>query len=138
MAKHVGDRLHVRPTAEGQRREHFSSRSFAPLGKVCAFANPLADHEFAAYVKVGQSTPSTPLYEREFGGLKSQLSERNPLPDFLKRARIGGESFRDVTQQNWPSISCSSEARFINEARSCVPTFWTSCSRSSRIPARRC
>jgi hypothetical protein len=39
------------------------------------------------------------------------------LPDCLKRARIGGESFRDVTQENWLSISCSSDARFINEAQ---------------------
>ena len=66
---------------------------------------------------MGQNTPSTPLYEREFEGLKRQLSERNPLPEFLKRARIGGESFRDVTQENWPSISCSPGARFVNEAQ---------------------
>jgi hypothetical protein len=39
------------------------------------------------------------------------------LPGFLKHARIGGESFRDVTQENWPSISCSSDARFVNEAQ---------------------
>ncbi len=81
------------------------------------FANPLPDREFTAYVKVGQNTPSTPLYEREFEGLKRQLSEDNPLPDFLERARIGGESFRDVSQRNWPTISCSSEARFINESQ---------------------
>ena len=57
------------------------------------------------------------MYEQDFDGLKCQLSERNPLPEFLKRARIGGESFRDVTQENWPSISCSPEARFVNEAQ---------------------
>jgi len=102
---------------EEEPARHFSSRSFAPLGKVHTFANPLPDYKFADYFKVGQNTPSTPLYEREFEGLKRQLSERNPLPDFLESARIGDESFRDVTQQNWPSISCSAKARFINEAQ---------------------
>jgi hypothetical protein len=102
---------------EDEPSRYFASRSFAPLGKVHTFANPLPYHEFTAYIKVVQNTPSTPLYEREFEGLKRQLSERNPLPEFLKHARIGGESFRDVIQENWPSISCSSEARFINEAQ---------------------
>jgi hypothetical protein len=102
---------------EEEPARYFSSRSFAPLGKVHTFANLLPDYEFADYLKVGQNTPSTPLYEREFEGIKRQLSAHNSLPDFLKRARIGGVSFRDVTQQNWPSISCSTEARFINEAQ---------------------
>jgi hypothetical protein len=102
---------------EEEPARHFSSRSFALLGKVHTFANLLPDREFTAYIKVGQNTPSTPLYEREFEGLKRQLSERNTLPGFVKRARIGAESFRDVTQENWPSISCSSDARFINEAQ---------------------
>ena len=66
---------------EEEPARYFSSRSFAPLGKVHTFANPLPDHEFADYLKVGQNTPSTPLYEREFEGLKRQLSERNPLPE---------------------------------------------------------
>ncbi len=102
---------------EEEPARHFSSRSFAPLGEVRTFADPLPDHKFVDYLKVGQNTPSTPLYEREFEGIKRQLSEHNLLPDFLERSRIGGTGFRDVTRRNWPSISCSAGARFINEAQ---------------------
>jgi len=58
---------------EEEPARHFSSRSFAPLGKVHTFANPLPDYKFADYLKVGQNTPSTPLYELAFEALKLTL-----------------------------------------------------------------
>jgi hypothetical protein len=38
---------------EDEPSRYFASRSFAPLGKVHTFANPLPYHEFTAYIKVG-------------------------------------------------------------------------------------
>ncbi len=84
---------------------HFSSRSFAPLGRVRVFERPLPSDEFVGLVKIGQGTPNTPLYEEQFNGIKRLLSKHNDLPDFLRGARIAEEGFRDVTAENWPSIA---------------------------------
>lgn len=96
---------------------HFSTKFFAPLGQVHLFEHPLPAEDFAEYVKIGQSTQNTPLYDTQFEGIKARLAERNDLPDYLRRARIGGHSLRDATPENWPENSCSSEARFVNEAQ---------------------
>lgn len=104
------------PGYEGQEVErHFAGRSFAPLGRVHIFEDPLPADQFVEYAKIGQGTANTALYERQFEGIKRQLRERNALPAFLSNARIGGTTFRDVNKDNWPDVSCSANARFINE-----------------------
>lgn len=100
---------------EQEYESHFSGRSFAPLGRVHIFDQPLPAAEFTEFVKIGQGTPNTPLYERPFEGIKRKLAVQNRLPEFLANARIGGETFRNVDKDNWPSISCSPGARFVNE-----------------------
>lgn len=52
---------------------HFSNRHFAPIGRVHEFGEPLQADRFAEFVKIGQATPNTPLYEPQFEGLKGQL-----------------------------------------------------------------
>lgn len=94
---------------------HYSSRSFAPLGRVHLFEHPLSADDLKQFVKIGQGTANTPLYERQFEGIKRKLAACNTLPDFLENARIGGETFRDVNRDNWPGISCSASARYVNE-----------------------
>ncbi|CAN5894360.1 hypothetical protein BH18ACT11_BH18ACT11_14130 [soil metagenome] len=104
------------PGYEGQEVErHFAGRSFAPLGRVQVFDNPLPADQFVEFVKIGQGTANTPLYERQFEGIKRQLSEHNALPTLLGDVRIGGTSFREVDKDSWPAISCSPSTRFINE-----------------------
>ena len=96
---------------------HFATKFFAPLGQVHLFEHPLLAEDLAEYVRIGQGTQNTPLYDTQFEGIKERLAERNDLPDYLRGARIGGHSFRDATPENWPEISCSSGARFVNEAQ---------------------
>jgi len=95
---------------------HFKGRIFAPLGKVHIFNQPLSAKRFSEFVKIGQNT-ITPLYNREFEGIRQLLAEENRLPEFLREARFGTLSFRDVNQENWSSISCSPTTRFIDEAQ---------------------
>lgn len=95
---------------------HFDSRCFAPLGQVHIFDYPLSSDRFADFVKIGQNT-TTPLYKRQFEGIKQLLSEQNTLPEYLQNSRFGDTSFRNVDQDNWPLISCGKNTRFIHEAQ---------------------
>ena len=108
----------VAGAAEYDRSElfHFDSRSFAPLRKIHMFGHPLPAERFADYVRIGQSA-TTNIDADEFNGIRSQLEEQNRLPGYLKEARFGELSFRDVSPKTWRKISCAPNARFIHEAQ---------------------
>jgi hypothetical protein len=95
---------------------HFESRFFAPLARFHVFEHPLRSEIFSKYIKISQNT-ITPLYGQEFDGVKALLSEHNNLPCFLRVAGSGVLSFRTVNRENWPTISCNSDTRFICEAQ---------------------
>lgn len=96
--------------------EHFDSRFFAPLGDVHVFARPLSSDDFKDFVKISQNT-LTPLYAKQFDGIKRLLARGNELPAFL-RGTAGGElSFRNVGRETWTELSCRPDARFIHEAQ---------------------
>ena len=95
---------------------HFGSRFFAPLEQIHIFKHPLRAEHFAEYVKIGQSA-TTPLWGSQFEGIRTLLAEHNRLPDFLKQARFGEKSLRDVNKDTWREISCSLTARFIHEGQ---------------------
>lgn len=94
----------------------FKSNVFAPLRKIHLFDPPLHADEFAEVLRIGQGA-ITPLHGEQFNEIRRLLSHRTEVPDFLRNARIGGLTFRDVDKNNWPSISCSEDARFIDEAQ---------------------
>lgn len=98
------------------QNKHFISPHFAPLKEVFVFDEPLPQSTFADHIKIGRST-ITPLYKREFGGIKKILSAGNTLPDFLRNAVADNNAFRNVNAKNWLSISCSPTAKFIHEAQ---------------------
>lgn len=95
---------------------HFRGRLFAPIRNVRIFDVPLPAEEFAGFLRVGQGA-ITPLHGEQFNETRKRLGKRNDLPRFLAAARIGGPSFRDVDQENWPTISCSSDVGFLDEAQ---------------------
>lgn len=96
--------------------KHFISPHFAPLREVHTFDEPLPQDAFADYIKIGRSTV-TPLYKREFNGIRKLLSVGNALPDFLRDAVAGGDGFKDVNAKNWASISRAPDTKFIHEAQ---------------------
>ena len=100
----------------GVQNKHFVSRLYAPAEEVHVFDEPLPQERFADYVKMGRST-ITPLYKKDFGGIKKLLAERNDLPSHLEKAALGDAVFRNVNARNWRSISCSPNAKFIHEAQ---------------------
>ena len=95
---------------------HFDSRTFAPINQVHIFENPVSSDNFANLIKIGQNT-LTPIYRREFDSLKLLLSQQNNLPNFLKNAIFGEMTFHKVNAENWHTISCKSETRFISESQ---------------------
>lgn len=101
---------------ESKEAPHFKSRIFAPIGNVHIFDPPLNADKFAVFLKIGQGA-ITPLHGEQFDKVKDLLLRHTKAPDFLRTARIGGPSFRDVNKDNWPLISCREDARFIDEAQ---------------------
>jgi len=99
-----------------QQNKHFVSRLFAPLDKVHIFEKPVKQEIFSDYLRIGLST-ITPLYKKEFDGLKNLLAKNNDLPSFLITSELGDKLFRNINHKNWRSISCSSNAKFIHEGQ---------------------
>lgn len=99
-----------------KREKHFVSRLFAPLKEVYIFKQSLQEEVFNDYVKIGLST-ITPLYKREFNGIKKLLSKQNDAPTFLQNALLGDRTFKNVNINNWHSITCQSNAKFIHESQ---------------------
>ena len=95
---------------------HFRGRLFAPIRNIRIFDVPLSAEEFARFLSIGQGT-ITPLHGEQFNEMRKLLGERNDLPHFLADARIGGPSFKDVNQDNWPTISCDEDVGFLDEAQ---------------------
>ena len=105
---------------EGHKK-HFVRPHFARLDDVCVFDSPLAQSRFADHVKIGRTT-ITPLFKREFAGIKKLLAGENRIPDYFQNAACGGDAFEGVTARNWGNISCSANAKFTHEAQ--LRTYW--------------
>lgn len=99
-----------------KQNKHFVSRLFAPLNEVYIFEKPLHQELFADYVKIGLNT-ITPLYKKDFSGIKRLLATQNDLPSFLKDAVLGDKVFKNINDKNWRSISCLPTTKFIHEAQ---------------------
>jgi len=93
---------------------HFKSRFSVPLSRVHVFERPLTYAELADSVRIGQGA-TTRLQGTQFESIKRLLVSGNHLPDFLKDA-VGAETeCPSVDQENWPSISCNENIRFVDE-----------------------
>jgi hypothetical protein len=95
---------------------HFKGRLFAPIKNTSIFDAPLPTEEFADLLRMGQGA-ITPLHGEQFNKMRERLGKRNELPGFLTTASIGGPSFKDVTQDNWATISCVEDVGFLDEAQ---------------------
>lgn len=95
-------------------RTHFARRTFAPLGQVHIFENPLPLERITEVMRIGQNT-TIPLFEPQFQAIRAALAQQNELPPFLAKARSGDRTFRYVNQENWPLISSQPHTRFIYE-----------------------
>lgn len=99
-----------------KQNKHFASRLFAPLKEVFIFEKPLHQELFAHYLKIGRSTV-TPLFKKEFNGIRKLLTQENQLPEFLRNAVLGDQVFRNINLNNWRSISCSHDTKFVHESQ---------------------
>lgn len=99
-----------------KQEQHFISSLFAPLQTVHIFDQPLSQEIFADCVKIGLST-ITPLYKKEFNGIKKLLSKQNQIPNFLQNAALGDNTFKNINANNWRLISCLTNTEFIHEAQ---------------------
>lgn len=102
---------------QGHADRHWRSNIYAPIDRVHIFERPLPETTFRQYVALSPGGALTPLYGNAFTGLKRLLAAGNELPEFLRKARPGGVSFRDVDATNWIDVVCSPRARFIDESQ---------------------
>ena len=86
-------------------------------GPTVRFRPPAPRSGVPAHVTISPGGALTPLHGQSFERVKELLAEKNRLPDYLVNARPGGVSFRNVNATNWIAISCSPEARFIDESQ---------------------
>ncbi|MDO8140840.1 MAG: tetratricopeptide repeat protein [Candidatus Brocadiales bacterium] len=98
-----------------ETKQHYKSRIFAPLKGYYIFNTPVKSGVFTKFLKISRQGTITILGEKEFEGIKQLLSECNKLPEFLQNAKFGGLGFRDVNKDNWISIACNKNAKFIHE-----------------------
>jgi hypothetical protein len=103
-----------RPERIMDELKHFKGTIYAPIATVHVFNRPLASDEFSDIVAIGQNT-TTAVYGHQLGGLQECLAKYNVLPEPLASARPSGLGFRDVTAENWDSIACRADTRFIDE-----------------------
>lgn len=99
-----------------KQEKHFVSRLFAPLEKVHIFKTPLSQELFADCVRIGLST-ITPLFKKEFNGIRKLLSKENGMPSLLQNVSLGDKTFRNINVSNWRSISCRPNTKFIHEGQ---------------------
>jgi hypothetical protein len=100
----------------GKQEKHFVSRLFAPLKEVRIFEEPLPQEMFADCVKIGLST-TTPLFKKEFNGIRKLLSKGNEMPSLIQNVSLGDKVFRNINVSNWRSISCRPNTKFIHEGQ---------------------
>jgi hypothetical protein len=96
---------------------HFKSTMYAPLKRVHIFEAPVSAEQFQQFVRINRQGTITLLGRNEFNGLKHLLSQRNPLPLFLEAAQFGEQHFRAINKDNWFTIACAPQTRFIHEAQ---------------------
>ncbi len=100
----------------GFQDQHFKDRTFAPIESVHIFENPIDIEIFSNFIKISPGGTNTPISrDKDFQQLKEVLSENNVLPDYLKTAKIGNNTFRNVNKDNWREISCSINSSFLYE-----------------------
>lgn len=102
---------------EGDADRHWRNNIYAPISDVHIFEQPLPESVFGRHIKISPGGTFTPLHGDSFLGLKEHLASENDLPAYLLNALPGGISFRDVDRTNWIDVSCSPEARFIDESQ---------------------
>jgi hypothetical protein len=97
--------------------QHFRSTIFAPLGAVHVFDAPLPSTEFKQAVTLSTGGTLTPVHGAALTELKGMLAARNRLPAFFQHAVPGGVGFRDITRENWPTISTRPDQVFLDESQ---------------------
>lgn len=103
-----------RPIRTFDENKHFYGTVYAPLLNVYIFKNPLSVREFSDILRIGQNT-TTPIYGYVFEKLKTKLEANNTIPPSLSNAKPGRLGFREVKDDNWESVSCNNDTRFIDE-----------------------
>jgi hypothetical protein len=113
-AEVAGPSEHLGP---GDAHSHFKSTIFAPLKRIHVFEAPLRAEQFKQFVRINRQGTITLLGREEFSGLKHLLSQQNTLPPSLQTAEFGEEHFRTIDKNNWLTIACAPETRFIHEGQ---------------------
>jgi hypothetical protein len=103
------------PNEEGS--QHFRSTIYAPLGAVHVFDEPLPSTEFTRAVTLSTGGTLTPVHGSALTQLKALLATHNQLPVFLRDAVPGAIGFRNVTRENWPTISTRPDRVFLDESQ---------------------
>jgi hypothetical protein len=96
---------------------HFRGLIFAPIDTPIRFESPVFDSQFGGYLALSTGGTTTPLYSDAFDGLIRDISESNEVPEWLRRAKLGDRSFRDVTAKNWTTFARDTSLRFVVESQ---------------------
>lgn len=89
---------------------------YAPLNGLTVFARPLPLKSFEHLARITQTT-ITPLFRDGFSCIVESLSRENELPAYLSAARIGEESLREISAQNWRRINAECVVAFVTESQ---------------------
>lgn len=96
--------------------QHFKGRTFAPVKDVNLFKEPIDYSDFSKHVMISRGGTNTPLSrDSDFQAIKKLISLKNELPNYLKKAVIGDDVFKNINKDNWKDISCLKNISFINE-----------------------
>lgn len=95
---------------------HHRGQIFVDIDAVHLFENPIPSKIFNRAVQVGQTTV-TPVCGKSFEELKSIIQSHTSVPEFLALASASDRGFYNYTNQNWWSIACSSDTRFLHETQ---------------------
>lgn len=94
---------------------HWKSRVYASIDHVTPLANPLDISEFNDLVYVSRGSALTPLYDKEFIGLRKRIGEKNSLPNFLMECIARPIPLWNINAENWINVANDYRRSFITE-----------------------
>lgn len=100
---------------------HYQGRIFADISDVVLFERPVDIDEFSDFQQIRRGMTVTPVLGHNFTKLREVISKGNRLPNYVLNAVATPDFCRNITSENWMSLSEKYRRSFMleDEFRSC-------------------
>ena len=84
---------------------HWKSRNYSKIDNIQVLDKPIDISDFNNYLYISRGSATTPLFDREFDQLRTDIGQKNRLPDYVSNAIARPIPLRSINSKNWIEVA---------------------------------